>query len=350
GRFPYGALATPRSVDFNSDGLTDLVYSVNGLLTMLPNIGTKEQPRFDATAPIASIPWGNGQLGFNQLVDYNADGWPDLFAGLSWINLNSGRGAPGLFEQTIPLSGAEKIRHPSPRGDHWDYRTLADVDGDSDFDILLGDHPGYVWFHRNDGTIDQPRINVEGEKLMLKDGKPLQVGLPPSDVAPFDVLQGARTAVASGDFNRDGKTDVVACDTYGYLRVFEQAPGERPTFELAVQIEKLEPTRVTAQRVDWNGDGWDDLIASYANDRIYVLVNRAVAGKTAFEAAKLLDVPRCYGDPWPFVGDWNHDGDADLIIDQYGYTRFVERSFIEHGYRPARIIRSEERPTVGAKQ
>jgi hypothetical protein len=46
------------------------------------------------------------------------------------------------------------------------------------------------------------------------------------------------------------------------------------------------------------------------------------------------------------VGDWNHDGDDDLIIDQYGYTRFVERSFIDHGYRPARILSFEARPVI----
>jgi VCBS repeat protein len=350
GQFPYGALATPRVFDFNADGLFDLVYSVNGLLTMLPNIGTMEQPKFDAMTPDTSNTWGNGQLGFNQLVDYNRDGWPDLFTGLSRISLNTGRGAPGVFDRTLPLSGAEKIRHPSPSGDHWDYRTLSDLDNDGDFDVLLGDHRGYVWLHRNDGSNDDPRIDIEGQKLMLKDGKPLQVGLPPADVAPFDVLQGARTAVTSGDFNHDGKTDVVASDTYGYFRVFQQIAGENPQFELAVEVKKLEPTRLTAQRADWNGDGWDDLIASYANDRLYVLVNRAVSGKAEFASPQRLNVPPCYGDPWPFVGDWNHDGDDDLIIDQYGYTRFVERSFIDHGYRPARIVRFESRPSGGAGQ
>jgi hypothetical protein len=350
GRFPYGALATPRSVDFTADGLPDLVVSVNGLLTMLPNIGTKGHPLFDATTPDTRIAWGNAQLGFNQLVDYNGDGWPDLFYGLAHVRLNDGRGAPSVFDRVIDLSGAEKILHPSPSGDHWDYRTLGDLDGDGNFDILLGDHQGFVWFHRNLGTNEQPQMDVSGVKLLLTDGKPLRVGLPPPDVAPFDVLQGARTAVTTGDFNHDGKTDLAVCDTYGYLRVFVQVPGEKLRFELAQEIAKIEPTRLTAQRVDWNGDGWDDLLASYANDRIYILVNRAVAGRPQFEAPRLLNVPPCYGDPWPYVGDWNHDGDADMIIDQYGYTRFVERSFIEYGYRPGRVLRFEDRPSRATRQ
>ncbi len=344
GTFPNGALATPRSIDFNGDGLPDLIVSVNGQLTMLPNIGTHSKPMFDAATPPTTATWGNAQLGFNQMVDYNNDGWPDLFLRLSAIQLNDGRGAPGTFDRIIDLSGAEKILHPSPSGDHWDYRTLADVDGDGNSDILVGDHQGFVWFHRNNGTNEHPQMDVAGVKLEMSDGKPMRVGLPPADVAAFDVLQGSRTAVTTGDFNHDGRTDIAVCDTYGYLRVFDQVPGNPLRFELAHETAKLQPTRLTAQRVDWNGDGWDDLLASYANDRIYVLINRAIEGKPQFEAPQLLNVPPCYGDPWPFVGDWNHDGDADLIIDQYGYTRFVERSFIEYGYRPGRMVRFEDQP------
>ena len=97
---------------------------------------------------------------------------------------------------------------------------------------------------------------------------------------------------------------------------------------------------------EWNGDGRDDLIASYANGKIYLLINRAVPGKAEFEKPRLLDIPPCCGDPWTYVADWNHDGDDDLIIDQYGYTRFVERSFIEYGYRPGQVLRHEKRKDV----
>jgi hypothetical protein len=347
GTFPYGALATPRSVDWNDDGLPDIVVSTNSCLTVYLNHGTKDSPLFDATAPNVTINWGNDQLGFNQLVDYNHDGWPDEFTNLSVIRLNSGKGAPGLFDKVIPLVGAEKILHPSPMGDHWDYRTLADLDGDGLLDILLGDHQGHVWFHKNIGTKDKPMMDVEGKQLTAGD-KPIKVGVAPSDVAAFDVLQGARTAVAAGDFNHDGKTDLAVSDTFGYLRVFLQTPGsDEPKFEPGIEAAvKLEPCRMTAQRVDWNGDGWDDLIAAYANGKIYLLVNKAIPGKAEFEKPRLLDVPPCFGDPWPYVADWNHDGDDDLIIDQYGYTRFVERSFIEYGYRPGQVLRHEERKDV----
>lgn len=339
----YGALGTPRVVDFNNDRLPDLIVSVNGDLLMYANVGSANKPEFDLSTKPLQTAWGNGQLGFNQLVDFNGDGWPDMFSSLSQIVLNTGRGAPGLFERRIPLKGAERILHPSPGGDHWDYRTLADLDNDGLLDILLGDHQGHVWFHRNIGKADAPSMETAGVQLALMDGKPIQVGLAPDKAWAFDVLQGARTAVTAGDFNHDGKTDVAVSDTYGFLRVFLRADGDKLAFTLGAEVSRLQPTRMTAQRADWNGDGWDDLVASYANGYIYVLINRGEKGKSAFQEPRLLDVPPCYGDPWPYVGDWNHDGDDDLIIDQYGYTRFVERSFLEYGYRPARIDRFEKR-------
>ena len=38
------------------------------------------------------------------------------------------------------------------------------------------------------------------------------------------------------------------------------------------------------------------------------------------------------------VGDWNHDGDDDIMIQDYYFLRYIERSFIEHGYRQAQVL------------
>src|SRR5206468_2276085 len=109
-------------------------------------------------------------------------------------------------------------------------RCLADLDGDGLLDILLGDHQGFVWFHRNIGTKEKPVMDVEGQKLETENGLPVRVGLTYLDVSPFDILQGARTNVAAGDFNHDEKTDLVVCDTFGYIRVFTQLPSGKILF------------------------------------------------------------------------------------------------------------------------
>jgi len=231
GRFSYGSLGTPRAIDFNADGLPDLVVSVEGTLLMLPNIGTRQAPLFDATTKAVRMAWGNAAPGFQQVIDFNGDGWLDLVTNTAVV-LNKGSCAPGEFDRVLPLfADGEQILHPTPVGDHWDSRAVADMDADGLLDILVGDHSGHVWFHRNEGTATAPRIDAEGRRLALTTGELVKVGEPPEEgAAPFDVLQGARTVPAAGDFDHDGWMDLVVADTYGLIRVFTRVPGDAMLF------------------------------------------------------------------------------------------------------------------------
>jgi FG-GAP-like repeat len=338
GRFAYGALGSPRAIDFNGDGLLDLIVSCGGYLNLYPNIGSATQPMFDAQAPPLGSPWGRVSLTHSQMTDVNADSWPDLYDGSS-IRINTGEGSPGVFLPPTPLPGAEKISHPVETGDNWDYRILSDLDGDGDDDILSGDHGGFVWLHRNTGTDERPAIDPAGEKLRLKSGEPIRVGLPPDGAAAFDVLQGARTALASLDYNKDGRTDLVVCDTYGFVRLFTQLDGNGLRFDEPIQVARLHEIRAVPAVLDWNNDGWEDLLVSYAGGQIYALLNRGSPDSpTPFATGELLHLPPGIGEPKVTVGDWNHDGDDDIMIQDYYFMRFVERSFIEHGYRQTRVL------------
>ena len=84
----------------------------------------------------------------------------------------------------------------------------------------------------------------------------------------------ARTNVTAGDYNHDGKTDLVVSDTFGYVRVFTQVAGDKLLFSPGIDIGRFGPTAVTGQRIDWNGDGWDDILATYYGGRILVLINK----------------------------------------------------------------------------
>ncbi len=339
GTFPFGALATPRARDINGDGNLDLVTSVDGRLFLILNGGTADAPLFNADVYEVHPAWGNATVGGDQYLDVNEDGWPDKFTG-SHIVLNDGRGSPGLFRgKSIPLVPAGKrIHHPSPSGDSWDYRTLADVDNDGRLDILSGDHSGHVWLHRNIGTVENPEVDVEGEPLRLTDNTRLKVGQPPEDATPFDILQGARTVPAAGDFNRDGRTDLVVADTFGTVRVYLHAGTSPIRFSAPHTLERIHPIRLIVQVTDWDGDGWNDLMLAYASGQIYVCHNAESPDRVAFDAPQSINIPECYGSPWIRVVDWNRDGDDDLILNQYGYSRFVERSFIQHGYAEGNIV------------
>ena len=348
GQFPFGALATPRAVDIDGNGTLDLVTSVDQDLYFIHNIGTPSEPLFDANVSPVQMKWGAAGLPFDpQFVDFDHTGHPDIFNGRVILK-NSGRGTPGIFDKTIPLPGAQKIHHPSTHGDPWDTRVLADVDGDGLPDILVADTDGYIWFHRNIGTKDNPQFDPEGVRLKLIDGGFVQVGVPAANAAAFDKLQGARPWAAAIDMNHTGFADLAISDEYGKVHLFLHDPhekvGEIPQFQKGIELPSLEPVRLVVRKIDWNHDGWDDLIYAYADDHFYILLNEpGPNGTRQFSAPKQIDVPGCYGDPFISVVDWNGDGDNDLIINQYGYTRFVEQSFIEHGYIDGNLVGNESK-------
>jgi hypothetical protein len=348
GQFPFGALATPRAIDITGNGLLDLVTSVEGEIYFIRNIGTPTQPLFDASSKPLRMKWGAAGLPYDpQFVDFTHSGHQDIFDGRR-ILVNSGRGNPGIFDSSIPLPGAEKIQHPTTHGDPWDTRVLADVDGDGLPDILVADTDGYIWFHRNIGTKDAPRFDSEGVRLKLTSGEYVRVGIPPAGAAAFDTLQGSRPWVAVIDMNHTGLGDLAGSDEYGKVHLFlhdpSEKPGQTPRFQTGIELPSLEPVRLVVRKTDWNHDGWDDLIYGYANDRFCVLLNEpGPNGTRRFGPPQEITVPGCYGDPYFSVADFNGDGDNDLIINQYGYTRFVEQSFIEHGYIEGSVLSDESR-------
>jgi hypothetical protein len=345
GSYGSGALATPRAIDVDGDGLLDLVISCGGDVWIAKNIGSKTAPVWDATTPALRLPYGNTALGWVCFVDQNGDGWPDLFNGRE-IRINDGKGAPGIFSKRVPISGAEKIDHPEARGDKWDYRIYADLNGDAKRDILIGDTEGFVWYHRNTGTADRPEVDVRGVKLKTKNDTEVKVGIAPANAAAFDVLQGARTTLTAMDVNHDGRLDLVVGDTYGKVRLFLQTStsDEVPLFEPPVEIPgPVQKVRLVVQRIDWNRDGWDDLLLAYASNAFFILLNEPTGNGRQFGTPQEIKIPGCWGDPFATVTDWNHDGDEDLIIDQYGHARFVEQSFIRHGHVPAKVVGHETR-------
>ena len=342
--FPRGQLlATSRAADLNRDGLLDLVVSTyNGAIFIWPNIGTRTRPLFDVRSSCL-VPSGFGAMpipGVN-LTDLDADGQPDILAGYGYYK-NRGKGSPGLFDSHVPIvRGPGRISHPSPHGDQYSFIWFADLNGDQRLDCLVGDHGGNVWFHRQleaDGQFDIP-----GVKLAQTDGQPIRVGQT-ENTEGFDVLQGARTAIATGDMDLDGRPDLVVGDTHGKVRYYRHAGGSPvPLFEPPVLVGTA-PTSVTRPCVaDWDGDGRPDILVPASQDsRLWL--NRAKAGAVTFVVGA-NPLPRFPpGAVALGIVDFNGDGDADIIAqNSYNYCFFIERSFLKHGYAQAEMIAAQKK-------
>ena len=76
---------------------------------------------------------------------------------------------------------------------------------------------------------------------------------------------------------------------------------------------------------------------------IRVLLNRSTPDQPALEAPQdIPDLPYVFWGAKPRVIDWNRDGDADILIQSEFFSFFAERSFLEQGYRPAKLIANDD--------
>lgn len=357
GKFPSSALAAPRLVDLNNDGLLDLVVARDTDLSIYMNVGTKASPLWQYAPPLPGK-WHTAPLyGWGtQFMDWNGDGHFDLVQGFS-VRLNENKGNPQFFGPPISILGpGEKIHHSSPYGDPWTFTYVVDFDGDGNPDILYGTHSGNVYYHRNLGTAKAPHFDEKGVLLTTSDGQPIKVGPMPGHKWDFYVLQGARTTIAAADFNRDGKVDLIVGDTFGYVRYYKNLTGgTHPVFAPAVVIAKA-PAQLVPTIADWNGDGRPDVIVGF--NRTWVVLNSGKKDGNQFLPAQPLRLgpPNATGSdsseqskdddsgflPYESVvsaADWNGDGDVDLLARaSYGYLCWFERSFLEYGYAPAQVL------------
>ena len=346
GAFPNSLLSTPRSVDFNNDGLYDLVVSAHRNIYLYENAGTETDPKFDAHSSPLPGEWGAVPLGTSQMIDWNGDGLLDRFSGLN-VAINLGMGNPGIFGALNSiLPPGEQINHLSGIGDDHQWQRLFDLDQNGSLDAMDADHDGKIWLHRNTGTTTEPSFDLTGVVLMRNDGNPIDVGPGPGD-EPFDILQGSRATYAVEDFDKNGRADIVVANFNGILRYYSSDPLLADTiFELPEVIGDL-GIRAVPFATDWDNDGWTDVIAQAHPDRFMFIRNLGVDGNgdIRFAPGVLVMLPPApYGAGGDIViADFNHDGDSDVLMQTaYGYTVFTDGSFLKEGYANAVLLGFEQ--------
>ncbi|QOJ17731.1 MAG: VCBS repeat-containing protein [Phycisphaeraceae bacterium] len=187
-------------------------------------------------------------------MDLNGDGHVDVI---------SGRYSPGVVTFFAgSTSGFKKGAPIEEIGvDHNEMRTwmacanFADLDGDGDLDMVVGNVSGDVFYNLNTGDAKKPKFGLR-RPLMLSTGKPVKVNHK-SDPLPVD-------------WDGDGVLDLVVGDEWAGVTFF-RGTGQRdgdglPTFEPGVPIvpgkeKNLVPGfRVRVETADWNNDGKLDLL------------------------------------------------------------------------------------------
>ena len=339
----YAAVAGASSIalgDFNADGKADLVVGGGQNLAMLAG-NADGTFRAAVVLPLSITPTALAA------GDFNKDGKLDLAVTDSYggtVSILLGDGTGKFSAEYDYVAGYE------PSG-----LFAMDLDGDGNLDVVLATgHPDLLapnasndtvvaFFGRGDGTLIGPPAYKVGSRLgalvladFNGDGKP-DVAVAAGDVwillssgggnfrtpvrIPMPASNGSSATMgtlAAGDFNGDGKPDLVVGSAYGE-GVYVLLGNGDGTFQAPVHYTV--GGYVTSVAVaDFNGDGKLDIAAcghlpgSLDDATAGVLLGN---GNGTFQSVKTL-TGFGNGPYWLAVGDFNKDGKPDLAIANQG--------------------------------
>jgi len=308
--------------------------------------------------PVASGAQAGGwfpSVSFVRDWDRDGDGTTDLLVGSNhrcWLYRNLGPGPDGLprLADAVAVQAAGKdIVLTNPRFD------CADIGGDGNLDLFAGTQPGPIWLFRNIGTrttpvFDRGTVLAFGGKYLIGDA---HSGV---KVADFDG-DGLLDFVAGRFWERTELSHAEGPRDYGglYKNVgtpaaprFERRTAASPYTE---QFQICDAVRQNSVRaVDWDDDGKTDLLAGDTDGFIWCFRNRTgnrfplfAPGEKLQADGKPLSVAASGGHARFDVCDWNNDGKHDLLVADGGGTLNL---FVGTGEGS---LRCEGRVTAGGK-
>jgi hypothetical protein len=274
--------SVPSFVDWNNDGLNDLVVGEGsgtrpGHVRVYLNIGTQANPQFSDFFHVQSEGsdmtfTGGGCLGcYPRVVYWDADDGKDLLVGQAdgtvMIFLNAGTESDPAFEAgqliTVGPNGVplDVVIRATP--------TFLDWNNDNMKDLVIGEVYGRIFIYLNcgcDGGIPPSFCHADPSGIFVQeDDQDLLV--PPGRSSPVIM-----------DLGGDGKKDILTGNKDGQLLFYSNmGTDEAPVFSgfswvtaNGVPIDLVGGARSRPFVCDWTGDGYLDVLVGYGDGRIHL--------------------------------------------------------------------------------
>jgi len=282
--YPVPGASAVLAADVTGDGRTDLIVLAAGVFVLGGNAdGTF---RAALTSPMNDVNLITPAAG-----DFNKDGRLDIAAvdGNSETLVVAFGTGNGLFgNRRSYLMG-------SPFGSSETHLFAIDFDGDTNLDIVFGDgHP--------DGIL--PSVYNDRVKVLFNRGDGSFLG------APYYKVSNSAEQPPRGDFNGDGKLDVVVTANTGFGLMLGTGAGLQNPIIVPVVNQGFTTASRSVAAGDFNGDGKLDVVAASADSLFIILGNGNASFQTATKIGSMGEAPSLA------VGDLNGDGKLDVVAGQ----------------------------------